>query len=136
MAIKTISLEIDAYDRLKHAKLGKKSFSAVVRHAQFDAPESSGSAILAETAALYNEKKGAPMGLKVYGPNLETLERAALDIETALKQVPSIRAEAVFADRMVGKPYLEIDLARARRSPKKRRQPPLKGIANNDLPNC
>lgn len=60
MAIKTISLEIDAYDRLKRAKRGKESFSAVVRRARFDAPESSGSAILAETAALYNEKKGAP----------------------------------------------------------------------------
>ena len=55
----------------------------------------------------------APMGLKVYGPDLETLERVALDIETALKQVPSIRAETVFADRMVGKPYLEIDIDRA-----------------------
>ena len=47
MAIKTISLEIDAYERLKRAKRGKESFSAVVRRAHFDAPESSGSAILA-----------------------------------------------------------------------------------------
>lgn len=57
MAIKTISLELDAYERLKRAKRGKESFSAVVRRARFDAPESSGSAILAETAALYNAKK-------------------------------------------------------------------------------
>jgi hypothetical protein len=60
MAIKTISLELDAYERLKRAKRGKESFSAVVRRAHFDAPESSGSAILAETAALYDAKKGAP----------------------------------------------------------------------------
>jgi hypothetical protein len=59
MAIKTISLELDAYERLKRAKRGKESFSAVVRRAHFDAPESSGSAILEETAALYNAKKGA-----------------------------------------------------------------------------
>lgn len=59
MAIKTISLELDAYESLKRAKRGKESFSAVVRRARFDAPESSGAAILAETQSLYNAGKGA-----------------------------------------------------------------------------
>lgn len=54
----------------------------------------------------------APMGLKVYGPDLETIEKTALDIEGFLKQVPSIKAEAVLADRIVGKPYLEVDINR------------------------
>jgi len=54
----------------------------------------------------------APMGLKVYGPDLKTLEKAALDIEGYLKEVPLIKEEAVFADRIVGKPYLEIDIDR------------------------
>lgn len=54
----------------------------------------------------------APMGLKVYGPDLETIEKTALDIEGLLKQVPSINAEAVLADRIVGKPYLELDINR------------------------
>ena len=54
----------------------------------------------------------APMGLKIYGPDLETLEKVSLDIEALLKQVPSIKAEAVLADRIVGKPYLEIDIDR------------------------
>ncbi|MBC2603835.1 efflux RND transporter permease subunit [Puniceicoccus vermicola] len=54
----------------------------------------------------------APMGLKVYGPDLATLERVALEIEGFLKQVPSIKSEAVLADRIVGKPYLEIDIDR------------------------
>jgi Cu(I)/Ag(I) efflux system membrane protein CusA/SilA len=54
----------------------------------------------------------APMGLKVFGPDLETLEKVALEIEGYLKQVPSIKAEAVLADRIVGKPYLEIDINR------------------------
>lgn len=54
----------------------------------------------------------APMGLKVYGPDLETIEEVALDIEALLKQVPSVKAEAVLADRIVGKPYLEIDIDR------------------------
>jgi Cu(I)/Ag(I) efflux system membrane protein CusA/SilA len=54
----------------------------------------------------------APMGLKVYGPDLETLEKVALDIEGFMKQVPSVKAEAVLADRIVGKPYIEIDIDR------------------------
>jgi Cu(I)/Ag(I) efflux system membrane protein CusA/SilA len=54
----------------------------------------------------------APMGLKVFGPDLETLEQVALEIEGYLKQVPSIKSEAVLADRIVGKPYLEIDIDR------------------------
>jgi Cu(I)/Ag(I) efflux system membrane protein CusA/SilA len=54
----------------------------------------------------------APMGLKVYGPDLETLETVALEVEGFLKQVPSIKTEAVLADRIVGKPYLEIDIDR------------------------
>ena len=40
MAIKTNTLELDAYERLKRATRGKESFSAVVRRAHFDAPES------------------------------------------------------------------------------------------------
>jgi Cu(I)/Ag(I) efflux system membrane protein CusA/SilA len=54
----------------------------------------------------------APMGVKVQGQSLEQLERAGLQIEGLLKQVPSIRPETVVADRIVGKPYLEIDIDR------------------------
>ena len=54
----------------------------------------------------------APMGMKVKGPDLETIERVALQIESLLKQVPTVQASAVIADRIVGKPYLEIDIDR------------------------
>ncbi len=54
----------------------------------------------------------APMGVKVRGPDLESLERAALQIEAALKKVPSIKPPTVNADRVVGKPYLEIRINR------------------------
>jgi len=54
----------------------------------------------------------APMGVKVKGPDLATIERVGLDIERLLKQVPSVEASAVIADRIVGKPYLEIDINR------------------------
>ena len=54
----------------------------------------------------------APMGVKITGPDLETIERVGIDIERLLKEVPSVKAEAVIADRIVGKPYLEIDIDR------------------------
>ncbi len=54
----------------------------------------------------------APMGVKVKGPDLETIERVGLEIEHYLKQVPSVEPSAVVADRIVGKPYLEIDIDR------------------------
>ncbi len=54
----------------------------------------------------------APMGLKVRGPDLETLERTALDLERLLREVPLIRPETVSAERVVGKPYLEIEIDR------------------------
>lgn len=54
----------------------------------------------------------APMGLKVRAPDLDTLDRIAVELERQLRQVPGIRAETVNADRVVGKPYLEIEIDR------------------------
>jgi Cu(I)/Ag(I) efflux system membrane protein CusA/SilA len=54
----------------------------------------------------------APMGIKVKGPDLTTIEKVGLDIERLLKKVPSVEPAAVFADRIVGKPYLEIEINR------------------------
>lgn len=54
----------------------------------------------------------APMGIKVYGPNLKTIEDFGLRLESILQQVPSVKGEAVFADRIVGKPYLQLNIRR------------------------
>ena len=54
----------------------------------------------------------APMGIKVKGGDLRSIETAGLRIEDALKRVPSIRPETVYAERIVGKPYLEIEIDR------------------------
>lgn len=54
----------------------------------------------------------APMGVKIKGPDLETIDRVGMDIERFLKEVPSVEPAAVIADRIVGKPYLEIDIDR------------------------
>lgn len=54
----------------------------------------------------------APMGIKVHGPSLEAIEAFGLQLQTVLQTVPTVRPETVFADRVVGKPYLEIDIDR------------------------
>jgi len=54
----------------------------------------------------------APMGIKVKGPNLEIIDEVGLKLEKLLKEVPGVAPAMVFADRIVGKPYLEIDIDR------------------------
>jgi Cu(I)/Ag(I) efflux system membrane protein CusA/SilA len=54
----------------------------------------------------------APMGIKVYGPDLQTIEQFGIELESILKEVPSVKSEAVFADRIVGKPYIHLNINR------------------------
>ncbi|SDK92302.1 Cu(I)/Ag(I) efflux system membrane protein CusA/SilA [Salinimicrobium catena] len=56
----------------------------------------------------------APMGIKVKGPDLKTIEAFGLKLEDILKEAEGVKDEAVFADRIVGKPYLLIDIKRDR----------------------
>ena len=48
----------------------------------------------------------APMGIKIKGTNLDSIQVFGEHLETFLKEVPGVQKEAVFADRIVGKPYL------------------------------
>ncbi len=54
----------------------------------------------------------APMGLKIKGPDLATIEAVALQVEAMLKEVPSVAPLTVIADRVIGKPYLEFKIDR------------------------
>ena len=54
----------------------------------------------------------APMGLEIKGPSLAAIERAGLALERLLKEVPGVEAATVNADRIIGKPYLEIHINR------------------------
>lgn len=54
----------------------------------------------------------APMGIKVYGPDLESIEKVGFELEKYLKEVDGVQEMAVFADRVVGKPYLELEIDR------------------------
>jgi len=54
----------------------------------------------------------APMGIKVKGQDLKQIEAFGVQLEGILKQAEGVKKEAVFADRIVGKPYLLIDIDR------------------------
>jgi len=56
----------------------------------------------------------APMGIKVKGQNLKEIEAFGVQLEGLLKQAEGVKVEAVFADRIVGKPYLLIDIDRVK----------------------
>jgi len=54
----------------------------------------------------------APMGIKVKGQDLREIEAFGLKLEEILKQAEGVKEQAVFADRIVGKPYLLVDIKR------------------------
>ncbi|MCG2418812.1 efflux RND transporter permease subunit [Aequorivita sp. F47161] len=56
----------------------------------------------------------APMGIKVKGQDLRQIEAFGLELEEIIKHAEGVKVEAVFADRIVGKPYLLIDIKRER----------------------
>ena len=54
----------------------------------------------------------APIGIKILGDKIATIESFGLELEKILREVPSIRSESVFADRIIAKPYIEIHIDR------------------------
>ncbi len=54
----------------------------------------------------------APIGIKIKGPDLESIEVTAIRFEQLLKPVAGVNPATVQADRIVGKPYLEIIIDR------------------------
>ena len=58
----------------------------------------------------------APMGLKVYGPDLESIEKAGKQMEKAMRDIPVVNRASVYYDRASGAPYIEIKLDREKLS--------------------
>ncbi len=54
----------------------------------------------------------AAMGVKIRGKDLGELEQVGFQIEKLLKEVPTVESSSVVADRVIGSPYLEIDIDR------------------------
>ena len=55
----------------------------------------------------------APMGIKIKGRDLKQIEAFGLQLEPILREAEGVKGEAVFADRIIGKPYVLIDIDRA-----------------------
>jgi Cu(I)/Ag(I) efflux system membrane protein CusA/SilA len=56
----------------------------------------------------------APMGIKIRGTDLSEIEAFGIQLEHHLKSVEGVKKASVFADRIVGKPYLLLDIDRER----------------------
>lgn len=52
------------------------------------------------------------MGIRISGSDLGAMDEFASSIEPILRGVDGVRSSSVYADRVVGKPYLEIDINR------------------------
>ena len=67
--------------------------------------------IAARIVMLQSGMRG-PMGIKVKGPDLKTIEDFGLKLEQELKMSEGVEPATVIADRIVGKPYLEFNIDR------------------------
>jgi Cu(I)/Ag(I) efflux system membrane protein CusA/SilA len=54
----------------------------------------------------------ADLGIKITGKGLSEIESFGMELEEVIKTVDGIKSSSVFADRIVGKPYLEMDINR------------------------
>lgn len=54
----------------------------------------------------------APIGVQVFGPDLGTIDDVSIQLEDIIREAEGVRPGSVFADRVAGKPYLEINIDR------------------------
>ncbi len=47
----------------------------------------------------------SPIGIKVFGPDLKTIEQFGLKLEKLLQNVEGIKKSTIYAERVIGKPY-------------------------------
>jgi Cu(I)/Ag(I) efflux system membrane protein CusA/SilA len=52
----------------------------------------------------------SPIGIKVFGPELETIERLAVEIERAIREIPGTRS--AFAERVTGGYFVDFEIRR------------------------
>lgn len=96
-----------------HIKKPDDIWNEIVKHAKFPGLTSAPKLQPIQTRLIMLATgMRAPMGIKVFGPTLEVIEKVGFELENILKEVPSVNPPTVFADRVVGKPYLEINLNR------------------------
>jgi hypothetical protein len=90
MAVKTISLELDAYERLRKAKRSEReSFSAVVRRARWDDDAATGPQILARLSEVRRRHPDSLLPEAV----LDRIDERARLRRTRRRPRPATRAE-------------------------------------------
>jgi Cu(I)/Ag(I) efflux system membrane protein CusA/SilA len=98
-----------------HIKSAQDIWNEVTRAAE--TPGVTGAPYLQPIAArlvMLQSGMRAPMGVKVFGKSLDEIEQVGYAIAEILKDVPGVEPSSVIPDRVVGKPYLEIEIDRAR----------------------
>lgn len=78
MATKTISLELDAYEKLRRAKRGGESFSAVVRRARIE----DGPGVMEEPRAGYPNAADSPVAAVEYWDRIDDGKRVKVALES------------------------------------------------------
>lgn len=97
----------------EHIKKPDDIWNEIVKHSKFPGLTSAPKLQPIQTRLIMlSTGMRAPMGIKVFGPTLEVIEKVGFELEKILQEVPSVNPATVFADRVVGKPYLEIRLNR------------------------
>ena len=81
MATKTISLELDAYEKLRRAKKGGESFSAVVRRARFSEAGVTDS-VVREKSAAYGAPEASLATTEEYRDRFELKEQTSVALES------------------------------------------------------
>lgn len=59
----------------------------------------------------------ASMGIKIRGTNLDSIQSFGFILEEELKKSPAVKTSTVFAERIIGKPYLLLEIDRLKISP-------------------
>ena len=96
-----------------HIKSPNDIWDEIIKHSKFPGLTSAPKLQPIQTRLIMMQTgMRAPMGIKVFGPDLESIEQTGFDLERILKEVPGVKAPTVFADRVVGKPYLELKINR------------------------
>lgn len=98
-----------------HIKTPRDIWAEVQKAAEF--PGVTGAPFLQPISArlvMLQSGMRAPMGVKVLGNRLEDIEATSFRIAEILKTIPSIDPATVVPDRVIGKPYLEIEIDRER----------------------
>ena len=54
----------------------------------------------------------SPIGIKIFGSDLQSINDFSFQLEPLLRQAKSVNPETVFADNIIGKPYIMIHLKR------------------------